>query len=62
MLVQKEIISKKIFTDRIRSHIANNKWENLIKLFPGAEEEIVKEFETELKLVYEKLEEKFNSL
>ncbi len=38
MLVQKEIITKKIFTDRVRSHIADNKWEDLIKLFPGAEE------------------------
>ena len=38
MLVQKEIITKKIFTDRIRSHIADNKWEDLIKLFQGAEE------------------------
>lgn len=36
--MQKEIITKKIFTDRIRSHIANNKWEALIKLFPGAED------------------------
>ncbi len=38
MLVQKEIITKKIFTDRVRSHIADNKWEDLIKLFAGAEE------------------------
>lgn len=36
--MQKEVIIKKIFTNKIRSHIVDNKWEDLIKLFPGAEE------------------------
>ena len=31
-------LKKKIFTDRVRSHITNNKWDALIKLFPGAED------------------------
>jgi hypothetical protein len=31
-------LKKKIFTDRVHSHITNNKWDALIKLFPGAED------------------------
>lgn len=38
MLVQKKITTKKLFSNRIRSHITDNKWEDLIKLFLGAEE------------------------
>jgi len=36
--MQKEVITRKMFTNRVRSHIADNKWEDLIKLFPGAQE------------------------
>lgn len=36
--MQKEIITKRIFTNRIQSHIADSRWEDLVKIFSGAEE------------------------
>ena len=41
--MQKEIITKKIFTDRVRTYLEKDELEDLIKLFPGAEEAKVAE-------------------